>query len=118
MAQKLEELTKLTKRLANPVVVSPPFSKYNPSTAVAEWCSGSTGEFGSLSPGSIPGSAAILTNPLTHTAVAASNLLPYPSTRASLRHRRRPELRIGRPPTWPPDPPQKNSRGIQTGSSD
>ncbi len=28
------------------------------SPGAAEWCSGSTGEFGSLSPGSIPGSAA------------------------------------------------------------
>ena len=31
---------------------------YNPNISNAEWCSGSTGDFGSLSPGSNPGSAA------------------------------------------------------------
>ena len=95
MAQRLDELTELTKvnqeltkRLANPVVVSTSASKYNPNTGTAEWCSGSTGEFGSLSPGSIPGSAA---NSSAGTTAPPPNQRPSPHphtkpTRSKQRH--------------------------------
>ena len=38
---------------------------YNPTSNNAEWCSGSTEDFGSFNPGSNPGSAAIIGNGVT-----------------------------------------------------
>ena len=64
IAQELEKLTKLTKYLDRSTIARASVSSYNSTglheSGAAEWCSGSTGEFGSLSPGSIPGSAARL----------------------------------------------------------
>ena len=51
-----------------PTIARASVSSYNSTglqqSGAAEWCSGSTGEFGSLSPGSIPGSAARFIHPV------------------------------------------------------